>query len=145
MRAESVTIDTGDFMRGLDADMDRFLREMSTAMAQSGNAMAAYARDLAPKDTGHLSRMITHREGAAGLVFYTEVGTNLEYGPYAEYGTGDTAMYARSNVYHGHVAPVTYTAGWPGMRGTPHLRPALYDLYPMFLDNMRAAARRSLS
>jgi phage gpG-like protein len=46
------------------------------------------AKRNCPVDTGRLRQSITHRiEGSTGIV-----GTNVEYAPYVEYGTGKHAL-----------------------------------------------------
>ena len=42
-----------------------------------------YAADKAPVDTGRLKRSMTHQVGNG----YVDVGTNVEYAKYQEYGT----------------------------------------------------------
>ena len=42
-----------------------------------------YAADKAPVDTGRLKSSFTHQVGDG----YVDVGTNVEYAPYQEYGT----------------------------------------------------------
>lgn len=46
------------------------------------------ARRRAPVDTGRLRNSITHRVGVeGGTKMVAEVGTNVEYAPYQEFGT----------------------------------------------------------
>lgn len=49
-----------------------------------GTKAAAYAADLAPVDTGNLKNSLTHRVDGDTVL----VGTNVQYAPYVELGTG---------------------------------------------------------
>lgn len=45
------------------------------------------ARELAPVDTGRLRASITHIPGRDGSGYYVDVGSNVEYAPFIEFGT----------------------------------------------------------
>ena len=82
------------------------------------------AKEDAPHKTGQLSSSITSKVSVEDSVITATIGTNLDYAPYNEYGTGDRG----SNEYNGHVSEgVTFTAGWPGMDPHSYLRPRIYD------------------
>lgn len=51
-----------------------------------GMQAEGYAQDLCPKDTGKLSNSITHKVVSSEKAVY--IGTNVEYAPYVELGTG---------------------------------------------------------
>ena len=68
---------TDDVLAAMD---DACLR----ALERCGNQAEGYAKDLAPVDTGALRNSISHK------VVNSEayIGTNMEYAPYVEFGTG---------------------------------------------------------
>lgn len=45
------------------------------------------ARELAPVQTGRLRASITHVPGRDGKGYYVDVGSNVEYAPFVEFGT----------------------------------------------------------
>lgn len=67
---------------------DQVIKEMEAAVARGLTKCAVkaegYAKDLCPVDTGTLRRSITNK------VLHKEawIGTNVEYAPYVELGTG---------------------------------------------------------
>lgn len=71
---------------------DEVLEELEAAIHRAaercGNQAEGYAADLAPVKTGNLRNSISHRvvEDAGGVSAY--IGTNVEYAPYVEFGTG---------------------------------------------------------
>lgn len=82
------------------------------------------AKRKCPVDTGQLRQSITHEiEGNTGVV-----GTNVEYAPYVEYGTG---IHARDG--NGRQTPWSYQRAdgeWITTRGQmpqPFLEPALLE------------------
>lgn len=122
------------------AELTRRLREIKTAISDDlENAgtkgmliIEGGAKDKVSVDTGDLRRRIitkTLEKTESSVKIAT--GTNLEYGPYLEYGTG---IYAENG--EGRKTPWVYKytgtkgpEGWRftrGMRAKPFLRPA-YD------------------
>lgn len=59
------------------------------ALEKCGLTAEGYAKKLCPVDTGNLRNSITHAVDPGELAAY--VGTNSEYGPYVELGTGKYA------------------------------------------------------
>lgn len=96
------------------------------ALEKCGLTAEAYAKKLCPVDTGALRNSISHtvddREPAA------YVGTNSEYGPYVELGTG---IYAEGG--GGRPTPWVYQdakGNWHmthGQRAQPFLKTAVSD------------------
>lgn len=141
-----VTMDVGKLIEQMDASVSEFMTALPRTMERIGLLMQDTAQGRVPVRTGHLKSSITHREGTEGLVYYAEVGSNVEYAPYVEYGTGDTGEASPGGRWYGdHPSGVSYTAGWPGQRAQPYLRPAVYDMEPMYrqmiLDELRRAMR----
>lgn len=75
-------------------------------------------------DTGNLRNSITHRVDESELAVY--VGTNIEYAPYVELGTGKYYPGGRPDpwVYQDTEGNWHYTAG---QRAQPYLKPAVAD------------------
>lgn len=105
-----------------------FKNELSFAILRAleriGLEAEGNAIDLAPVDTGNLKNSITHKVDAAADKVY--IGTNVEYAPYVELGTG---IYAEGG--GGRPTPWVYQdskGNWHHTRGQepqPFLRPAL--------------------
>ena len=145
MRAGSVVIDSSGWEKSMDLKLADLNREMPRTMARIGLTMQDLAQDMVPKVTGHLARSITHEEGTdGGGTYWTDVGTNMHYAPYVEFGTGDAGSMSRGEIHRGIVTPVTYTAGWPGVRARPYLRPALYDYAETYKRMVREAVQRAI-
>ena len=108
----------------------RILQEFESAairaLERCGNQAEGYAKDLAPVDTGNLRNGISHLVDSEELVAY--VGTDVEYAPYVELGTG---KYAEGG--GGRPTPWTYqddNGVWhwtAGNRAQPFLKPAVAD------------------
>ena len=85
-----------------------------------------YAKKLCPVDTGNLRNSITHAVDEAEPAAY--IGTNSEYGPYVELGTG---IYAEGG--GGRPTPWVYQdakGNWHythGNKAQPFLKPAVAD------------------
>lgn len=94
------------------------------ALEKCGLAAEGYAKKLCPVDTGNLRNSITHSVDEDEPAAY--VGTNSEYGPYVELGTG---------VHYpgGRQEPWVYQdakGNWHrtnGQRAQPYLKPAVAD------------------
>jgi phage gpG-like protein len=67
--------------------------------------------------TGNLVGSIeSHVTGTSG-----EVGTNVEYSVFVEYGTGQRGS---ESEFEGKPDDITYSPGWAGMSARPYLSPA---------------------
>lgn len=81
-----------------------------------GEMVAGRAIELAPVHRiagGTLKNSITWKVDEEDLV--VRIGTNVEYAPYVEFGTGEKAENGKGK------------KGWPGMKPQPYLRPALIE------------------
>lgn len=58
---------------------------IAAALEEVGLVAEGYAKRLCPVDTGRLRNSITHVTMPDDNAVY--IGTNVEYGPYVEYGT----------------------------------------------------------
>ena len=96
------------------------------ALERCGLQAEGYAKDLTPVDTGNLRNSITHQVSEDGREVY--IGTNVEYAPYVELGTG---VYAEGG--GGRPTPWVYQDAkgqWHWTRGNPaqpFLKPAVAD------------------
>ena len=96
------------------------------ALERCGLQAEGYAKDLTPVDTGNLRNSITHQVSEDGREVY--IGTNVEYAPYVELGTG---IYAEGGggrptpwVYQDAKGQWHWTCGNPAQ---PFLKPAVAD------------------
>lgn len=101
---------------------------VAKALEEIGATMERYAKQLAPVDTGRLRNSIGH--DVNGSTVY--VGTNIEYGPYLEFGTGQFAEGG------GRPTPWRYQddkGEWhttSGNKPQPFLRPAVDNHLPEY-------------
>lgn len=64
---------------------DAIDQALAAALEEVGLAAEGFAKRLCPVDTGRLRNSITHVTRPGEKAVY--IGTNVEYGPYVEYGT----------------------------------------------------------
>lgn len=88
-RGTSVSCDVDDaaFRRGLQDALDRRAIKSKEGLTRLGLRVQNAARELAPVDTGRLRSSIRMISGEDADGFYVEVGTNVEYAVFVEYGT----------------------------------------------------------
>lgn len=106
--------------------LDEFHDAALRALERCGSQAEGYAKDLAPVDTGNLRNSISHKVDPDEPAAY--VGTDTEYAPYVEFGTG---IYAEGGggrptpwVYQDDEGNWHWTAGNPAQ---PFLKPAVAD------------------
>lgn len=98
---------------------------VARALETIGLVAERYAKEYAPVDTGRLRNSISHEAVPEEETVY--IGTNVEYAPYLEFGTG---KFAESG---GRPTPWSYQDSkgeWHttnGMKPQPYLRPAIDD------------------
>lgn len=94
------------------------------ALEKCGLTAEEYAKRMAPVDTGNLRNSITHQVDNDESAVY--IGTNVEYAPYVELGTGKYAEGGRPTpwVYQDDEGNWHWTAGNPAQ---PFLTPAVKD------------------
>ena len=146
MAQDGIYLDASDFISGLTVDMSKLQRQtLPRAMQRIGLTMQDVAQGRVPVDTGHLKSSITHEETNSRLEYRVAVGSNVEYAPYVEYGTGDTGASSPGGQWYGdHPSGVTHTAGWPGQRAQPYLRPAVYDMQDTYVEMIREAFKQAV-
>lgn len=102
-------------------------------LEKCGLVAEGYAKKLCPVDTGNLRNSITHVVDKEEPAVY--IGTNSEYGPYVELGTG---IYAEGG--GGRPTPWVYqdaNGNWHYTRGNkaqPFLKPAAADHAAQYRD-----------
>ena len=69
-----------------DEVLEAFDDACKRALERCGNQAEGYAKDLCPVDTGNLRNRISHKVVDSEPAAY--IGTNVEYAPYVEFGTG---------------------------------------------------------
>lgn len=114
---------------------DEVLREFQTAVVRAlekcGMKAEGYAKGLAPVDTGALRNSISYKVDDSEPAAY--IGTNLEYAPYVELGTGKYYPGGRPTpwLYQDAKGDWHWTAG---NRAQPYLKPAVADHAQTYRD-----------
>ena len=94
------------------------------ALERCGQQAEGYAKDLAPVDSGRLRNSIAHKVDTEEKAVY--IGTNVEYGPYVELGTGKYYPGGRNTPW----AYQDANGDWhrtEGQKAQPYLKPAVED------------------
>lgn len=89
-------------------------------LERGAKKIQANAKLLAPVKTGHLRNSIKTKSDVNGDIVKAQVYTNLEYGPYVEFGTGQRGSESNIDRPDG----VSYKADWRGMHAQPYMTPA---------------------
>lgn len=138
--------DASGFLRLCDASR-LTEKELPLAMRRLGSRLrdAAQSEHVYNNDTSRLTNSITHMEGRDGNTYWTQIGTNVEYGPYVEYGTGrrGSDMYIARDGKVYVTEGLTFRNDWPGMGPHPYLRVALYDHVDACKETIEDAVKRS--
>ena len=113
-----------EFTNNSDEVLAAIREAASRALEKCGLVAEGYAKRLCPVDTGNLRNSITHKVDAHAGAAY--IGTNVEYAPYVELGTG---VYTSG----GRPTPWVYQdakGNWHmtnGQRAQPFIKPAVAD------------------
>lgn len=86
----ALSIDSAGFLRDLQAHMRQMEVRSENALVATGFAVQNVARGLCPVDTGRLRSSIKSRSGRDSRGFYVEIGTNVTYAAFVEFGTWKT-------------------------------------------------------
>lgn len=126
----------------LESHLDEVLKlkdeALERALVKIGATAERYAKELCPVDTGNLRNSISFQDAPEEEAVY--IGTNIEYAPYIEFGTG---IYAEGG---GRTTPWKYQdekGEWhitSGMKPRPFLRPAVAN----HLDEYKEIAKNEL-
>lgn len=145
-------------MTALECDASGFLRlcdvsrlterELPLAMRRAGSFM----RDMAQSSpnfnngTGELRKRTAMMVGRDGSTYWAQIGNNLEYAPYVEYGTGrrGSGLYVARDGSAYETEGLTFRGDWPGMGPHPYLRPALYDYKGLYITMINEAVKKSV-
>lgn len=95
---------------------------VARALERCGSQAEGYAKDLCPKDTDRLRGSITHKVSSDSV----HIGTNVNYAPYVEMGTGDYYPGGRQTPW----AYQDMFGNWhrtKGQKAQPFLKPAVAD------------------
>lgn len=99
------------------------------ALEECGLVAEGYAKRLCPVDTGDLRNSITHQVDAAELL--CRIGSNSEYAPYVELGTGKYYPGGRQTPWVYQDAKGNWHLTY-GQRAQPYLKPAVADHKPQY-------------
>lgn len=143
----SVECDVSDFVRLLDGiQKDLGERTLPAAMRTVGARAVSIAQASHPYHdrSGDLSRSIALASGRDGSTYWTQIGTNKEYAPYVEFGTGQkgSATYVDRNGGV-HTADVVFRPDWKGSKPYPFIRPAVYDNLDYYRSMIADALRKA--
>ena len=124
----------------------RLEAELPRTMARIGSRARDIAQGMAAVDTGRLRASVTESHGKDGSMLWTQIGTNVEYAPYVEFGTGrkGSAEYVDAHGERHAMPGMSFRDDWPGVPPRPYIRPAVYDFLPMYRAMIEDAVRRSL-
>lgn len=89
----AIELDATAFVADLSAHLQKLEVRTEQQLTRTGVQVQNKARSLCPVDTGRLRSSIFMRSGRDGKGFYVEIGTNVSYAAYVEFGT--TRMRAR--------------------------------------------------
>lgn len=117
-----------------EAFIDAMGEAVLRVLEECGLTAEGFAKLLCPVDTGNLHNSIAHQVQPVEQAVY--IGTNSEYGPYVELGTG---------IYYdgGRPTPWVYqdaNGNWHitrGQRAKPYLKPAVADHQGEYGDIMK--------
>lgn len=146
----SVECDVSDFVRLLDGiQKDLGERTLPAAMRTVGARAVTIAQTSHPyrdrhAGAGGLTVSITSASGRDGSTYWTQIGTNKEYAPYVEFGTGQkgSATYVDRNGGV-HTADVVFRPDWKGSKPYPYIRPAVYDNVDYYRSMIADALRKA--
>jgi HK97 gp10 family phage protein len=86
-RSSTIDVNSPEFLSGLQTALGRMKIDGEKGLLRIGLRVQNAARELCPVDTGRLRSSIVHKPGRDGRGPYVEVGTNVAYAAYVEFGT----------------------------------------------------------
>ena len=104
--------------------LEEFQAACLRALERCGMKAESYAVDLVPVDTSRLQQSITHKVDPSEPAVY--IGTDVEYAPYVELGTGEHYPGGRPTPWKYQDAK----GNWHWTKGNPaqpYLKPAVAD------------------
>ena len=122
-------------------------RELPQAMHRIGERAVdiAQSEHRYVNDTSRLTTSISFTTGRDGNTYWAQIGTNVEYAPYVEFGTGQkgSASYVDRNGELHVTEGLAFRPDWKGNKPYPYLRPAVYDYAGLYRETVMDAVRRS--
>lgn len=126
-----------DVSRLTDVALPQAMHRIASKMCDDAQSMAPVYEPGKKKDGtprkghtgGFLRQSISYRTGRDGNTYWGQIGTNVHYAPYQEFGTGQrgSASYT-DNQGETHVTEgLMFRGDWKGNRPQPYIRPALYN------------------
>lgn len=136
-------------------------RNLLRAVTAGATIVEVDAKVKCTKRTGHLARSIHTESGMRGQVAEVQTGTNVEYGPYVEFGTGVygtgpgatgkpiVIVPVNKKALRWRVGPKGKGGSWAfakrvviqGMNPKPYLRPAFDEKKDAALNEMARSGR----
>ena len=99
-------------------------RSIADGINKAAGIVEGRAKKKCPVDTGNLRGSIhIMRRATAGKEMSATVGTNVEYAPFVEFGTGVRGAATNENTK----VAVSYAPDWAGQSAQPYLMPALRE------------------
>ena len=99
-------------------------KNLADGINMAAGVVEGSAKKKCPVDTGNLRGSIhIMRHATAGKEMSATVGTNVEYAPYVEFGTGVRGSATNEN----SKVAVSYAPDWAGQAAQPYLMPALRE------------------
>lgn len=86
-QAVGVDLDDAEFVAALRAAAHKWVLDSERDLIRAGLAVQSEARKLCPVDTGRLRASIVSVPSKDSRGPYVDVGTNVDYAPFVEYGT----------------------------------------------------------
>lgn len=86
-QAAGVDFDASEFLAGLEAAAKRLVVKSEAQLRRTGLRAQSNMKRLCPVDTGRLRSSIEMVDGRDAHGYFVEIGTNVEYAPYVEFGT----------------------------------------------------------
>ena len=129
-------------INGMNSLLDKLEAVKNSKFTEMGIKIACLsiereAKKKCPVDDGTLRASITHNVNVSENEIAGEVGTNTEYAPYVEFGTG---LYAKNG--NGRKTPWHTTAG---QHPQPFLYPALEEYKDKISADITKSAKRELN
>ena len=100
---------------------DKIMESLAKGVNKAAGLVEGSAKRLCPVDTGTLRGSIHIMKQATATEPKAIVGTNIEYAPYVEFGTGVRGQATNTNTK----VSVSYSSEHAGQVAQPYLAPAL--------------------
>ena len=133
--------------KGLDKVIDQYEKiekELQESLKKTVNDsvknVVRNAKNMAPVDTGNLSRSIHGELNVEKGKIEGRIVVNADYAPYVEFGTGERGIATNTN----SKISVTYTKGFHGQVAQPFFYPAYYEEEENFKHTLKDTLKKGL-